>query len=51
MIYIHELAVALQKSPFGCKIGPIERGSIPQADDIASLQQLSNRMSTLQSRK
>ncbi len=35
MIYIHEIAVALQKSPFGCKKSPVECGGVLQADGIA----------------
>jgi hypothetical protein len=35
MLYIHDLAVTLQMSIFGCKLGQVRCGGILQADDIA----------------
>jgi hypothetical protein len=35
MMYIHELAQALQTSALGCKVGNVSIGGVLQADDIA----------------
>ena len=35
MVFIHDLAVSLQSSPYGCKVGQVPCGGILQADDIA----------------
>jgi hypothetical protein len=35
MVYIHDLAVALQSSDFGCKLGQVSCGEVLRADDIS----------------
>ena len=34
-VYIHGVAAAMQKSPFGCRIGPVEVGDVLRADVMA----------------
>jgi hypothetical protein len=34
MMYIHDLAVTLQSSQYGCKVGQVSCGGVLQADDI-----------------